>query len=145
MGRSGALPRVFGQVAAKSRTPVKAMVVLMVIGLILIWSSSLMPTVSAVIAASVNAVAIQTCYYYGLAALVAAWTFRRSSRPIRWIGLCLFPALSGLSLIGLGLYAITTFNLVTKIVGLGGFALGILFYRPGRALEPDTALPSVAE
>jgi amino acid transporter len=145
MGRHGALPRVFGEVGAESRTPVKAMVVLMAIGLILIWSSSLMPTVSAVIAASVNAVAIQVCYYYGLAGLVAAWTFRRTPQPVRWIALCLFPALSGLSLIGLGLYAITTFNLVTKIVGLGGFALGILFYRPGRYAGAETALPSVAE
>jgi amino acid transporter len=145
MGRHGALPRVFGEVAVKSQTPVRAMVVLMVIGLILIWSSSLMPTVSAVIAASVNAVAIQVCYYYGLAGLVAAWTFRRTPQPVCWIGLCLFPALSGLALLGLGLYAITTFNLVTKIVGLGGFALGILFYRPGRYAGAEAAMPSVAE
>ena len=31
--------------------------------------------------------------------------------------LCVYPALSGLTLIGLGLYAITTFNLVTTIAG----------------------------
>lgn len=144
MGRDGALPRSFGEIAAKSQTPVKAMYVLIAIGLVLIWSSSLMPTVSAVIAASVNAVAIQVCYYYGLAGLVAAWAFRRTPTPGRWIALCLFPALSGVMLLGLGLYAITTFNLVTKIVGLGGFALGILFYRPGRYMAA-AALPSVAE
>jgi hypothetical protein len=106
------------------------MYVLIAIGLLLIWSSSLMPTVSAVIAASVNAVAIQVCYYYGLAGLVAAWEFRGTTAPGRWVALCLFPALSGLMLLGLGIYAITAFNLVTKIVGLGGFALGIFFYRP---------------
>lgn len=144
MGRDGALPRVFGEIAPKSQTPVKAMYVLIAIGLLLIWSSSLMPTVSAVIAASVNAVAIQVCYYYGLAGLVAAWTFRSTPTPGRWITLCLFPALSGLLLLGLGIYAITTFNLVTKIVGLGGFALGIFFYRPRPYVAPAAA-PSVAE
>ena len=144
MGGGGALPRVFGEIAPKSQTPVKAMYVLIGIGLLLIWSSSLMPTVSAVIAASVNAVAIQVCYYYGLAGLVAAWVFRDSSGPGRWIALCLFPGLSGLLLLGLGIYAITTFNLVTKIVGLGGFALGIFFFRPGYYRAP-AALPSVAE
>ncbi len=144
MGRDGALPRVFGEIAPKSQTPVKAMYVLIGIGLLLIWSSSLMPTVSAVIAASVNAVAIQVCYYYGLAGLVAAWAFRGTPTPGRWITLCLFPALSGLLLLGLGIYAITTFNLVTKIVGLGGFALGIVFYRPRPYVAPAAA-PSVAE
>lgn len=144
MGRDGALPRVFGEIAPKSQTPVKAMYVLIAIGLLLIWSSSLMPTVSAVIAASVNAVAIQVCYYYGLAGLVAAWEFRGTTAPGRWFTLCLFPALSGLLLLGLGIYAITTFNLVTKIVGLGGFALGIFFYRPRSYLAPAAA-PSVAE
>jgi len=144
MGRDGALPRVFGEIAPKSQTPVKAMYVLIAIGLLLIWSSSLMSTVSAVIAASVNAVAIQVCYYYGLAGLVAGWAFRDTRAPGRWITLCLFPALSGLSLLGLGIYAITTFNLVTKIVGLGGFALGIFFYRPRSYMAPAAA-PSVAE
>lgn len=144
MGRDGALPRVFGEIAPKSQTPVKAMYVLIAIGLLLIWSSSLMPTVSAVIAASVNAVAIQVCYYYGLAGLVAAWEFRGTTAPGRWLTLCLFPALSGLLLLGLGIYAITTFNLVTKIVGLGGFALGIFFYRP-RSYAAPMAAPSVAE
>jgi amino acid transporter len=144
MGRDGALPQVFGEIAPKSQTPVKAMYVLIAIGLLLIWSSSLMPTVSAVIAASVNAVAIQVCYYYGLAGLVAAWEFRGTTAPGRWLALCLFPAFSGLLLLGLGIYAITTFNLVTKIVGLGGFALGIFFYRPRTYMAPAAA-PSVAE
>jgi hypothetical protein len=41
-----------------------------------------------------------------------------------------FPALSGLALIGLGVYAITTFDLITKIVGVGGLIAGIVFFRP---------------
>jgi hypothetical protein len=95
--------------------------------------------VSAIITASVNAVAIQVAYYYGLAGLVAAWSFR-GERGLRWLSLSLFPGLSGLTLIGLGVYAITTFTLVTQIVGVGGFALGILFFRPGRyRIEPAMA------
>jgi hypothetical protein len=87
--------------------------------------------VGAIITASVNAVAIQVTYYYGLAGLVAAWRFR-SEPGLKWLALCLFPGISGLMLLGLGVYAITTFNLITQIVGVGGFLLGILFFRPGR-------------
>ena len=131
MGRDGALPRLFGHVSRKTQSPVRAMYLLIGIGLILLWASSLMPSVGAIITASVNAVAIQVTYYYGLAGLVAAWSFRRET-GLRRLGLCLFPGVSGLMLIGLGVYAITTFDLITQIVGVGGFVLGILFYRPGR-------------
>lgn len=132
MGRDGALPRNFGEVSAKTQTPVRAMILLMAIGLALVWTSGLMPSVSTIISSSVSAVGIQVAYYYGLAGLIAAWVFRASYREslVRWLTLCLFPALSGLTLIGLGLYAITTFSLLTTIVGLGGFAIGILFFRP---------------
>jgi len=140
MGRDGAMPHLFGRVSPKTQSPIAAMYVLIGVGLVLIWASSLMPSVSAIITASVKAVAIQVAYYYGLAGLVAAWSFR-NTRGLRWLALCLFPGLSGLILIGLGVYAITTFNLVTQIVGVGGFALGILFFRPRRyRLQEQAAL-----
>jgi amino acid transporter len=131
MGRDGALPRLFGKVSEKTQSPTRAMYLLIGIGLVLLWASSLMPSVGAIITASVNAVAVQVTYYYGLAGLVAAWRFR-AEPGLKWLALCLFPGVSGLMLLGLGVYAITTFNLITQIVGVGGFLLGILFFRPGR-------------
>ena len=80
MGRDGALPRTFGEVGAKTQTPVRAMFVLMGVGLALIWTSGLMPSVSTIISSSVSAVGVQVAYYYGLAGLVAAWVFRTSYR-----------------------------------------------------------------
>jgi amino acid transporter len=139
MGRDGAMPRLFGKVSPKTQSPTTVMYLLIGIGLVLLWGSSLMPSVSAIITASVNAVAIQVTYYYGLAGLVAAWSFR-GQRGVRRLALSLFPGLSGLTLIGLGVYAITTFNLITQIVGVGGFALGILFFRPGRYRAQEQAV-----
>ena len=139
MGRDGAMPRLFGKVSERTQSPVRAMYLLIGIGLVLLWASSLMPSVSAIITASVDAVAIQVTYYYGLAGLAAAWRLR-GARGLKWFLLCLFPGISGLSLIGLGIYAITTFNFITQVVGVGGFLLGILFFRPRRysgMLEPS--------
>ena len=59
---------------------------------------------------------------------------------VQALTLCLFPGVSGLMLIGLGVYAITTFNLITQIVGVGGFALGIFFFRPGRYGRAQAAI-----
>jgi amino acid transporter len=144
MGRDGAMPRSFGEVDARTRTPVRAMMALIALGLLLLWGSSLMPTINAIIADSVRAVGVLVAYYYGLAGLVAArvfWGLRRESIP-RWLALCVFPALSGLALILLGVYALTTFDRTTNIVGIGGLVAGIVFFRPGRFVVADAAVAS---
>lgn len=145
MGREGAMPVHFGVIAEKSQTPIRTMYALIAIGLALIWSSSLMPTVNSVVAASVNAVAVQVAYYYGLAGIVAAWEFRKTPTTGKWLLLCLYPAASGLLILGLGIYAITTFDSVTKFIALGGFLTGALFFRPRGYSKRPIAIPAVAE
>jgi amino acid transporter len=140
MGRDGAMPAQFGAVVPRTRTPVRAMVVLIGMGLLLLWGSSLMPTVNAIIGDSVSAVGVLVAYYYGFAGLAAAWAFRDAWRQSlwRWAGLSLFPGASALALIGLGIYAMTTFDLVTNVVGLGGLLLGIIFFRSRGYATADT-------
>ncbi|HEY5338395.1 MAG TPA: APC family permease, partial [Rhizomicrobium sp.] len=134
MGRDGALPRPFGVVDARTQTPVRAMLVLIAMGLALLWGSSLMPTIAAIIQDGVQAVGVLVAYYYGLAGLVAMVVFRGAWRQSvwRWLMLCVYPALSGISLIVLGVYAVLTFDTVTKVVGIGGLLIGIVFFRPKR-------------
>lgn len=131
MGRDGALPRQFGVVDKRTCTPVRAMLLLMGTGLLLLWGSSFMPTVSAIIGDSVRSVGLLVAYYYGLAGFAAAWFFREEwqSSPARWLAFSVFPALSAAVLIGLGIYAMTTFDLVTNVIGVGGLLSGILFFR----------------
>ena len=142
MGRDGAMPTGFGVVAARTKTPVRAMSVLIAVGLVVLWASSLMPTVNSIIGDSVRAVGVLVAYYYGLAGLVAAWEFRRTFRqsPGHWVALCLFPALSAILLIVLGVYALTTFDIVTNIVAVGGLVAGIAFFRPRRIAGPGAPL-----
>jgi amino acid transporter len=134
MGRDGAMNPMFGFVDKRTQTPVRAMIVLIGVGLVLLWGSSLMPTISQIIADSVNAVGVLVAYYFGLAGLVAAWEFRGEWKKSALSGLwlCAYPALSAIVLIVLGVYAITTFDTITKIVGIGGLAAGIVFFRPKR-------------
>jgi amino acid transporter len=131
MGRDGAMPREFGVVDSRTHTPVRAMLVLIGVGLLLLWGSSLMPTVNQIISDSVRAVGVLVAYYYGLAGLVSAYVFRKE-KLARWAIFCAFPALSGLLLIVLAIYGMTTFDAVTNAVGVGGLAAGILFFRPRR-------------
>jgi amino acid transporter len=133
MGRDRALPSVFGVVSAKTITPVRTMYLLLGLGLVLIIASSFMPTIATILGDSVAAIAVQVCYYYGLAGLVCAWAYKDSYSEslATFIGYAVFPALSAIALFVLGIYAITTYNLTTQIVGIGGLLIGIVFYRPG--------------
>jgi amino acid transporter len=134
MGRDGAMPHRFGVVDARTRTPLRAMLVLIGTGLALLWGSSLMPTLNLIIQDGVRAVGILVAYYYGLAGLVALSAFRNLRRNAfaRWLVVALFPGVSGIALIVLGGYAMTTFDAVTDIVGVGGLLVGIVFFRPRR-------------
>jgi len=145
MGRDGAMSFAFGKVDARTKTPVRAMLVLMGVGLLLLWGSSLMPTVNVIIQDSVRAVGLLVAYYFGLAGLVAAKVFFPLYKEHfgRWLWLCVYPALSGIALIALGVYAISTFDLVTNCVGIGGLVAGIVFFRPGRYRTPKLVEPIV--
>jgi len=133
MGRDRALPTTFGVVQEKTLTPVRTMYLLLGLGLVMIFLSSFMPTIATILGDSVSAIAVQVCYYYGLAGLVCTWAYRDTYKTsmATFLGYAVFPGLSAIALFVLGIYAITTFNLTTQIVGIGGLALGIVFYRPG--------------
>jgi amino acid transporter len=132
MGRDRALPATFGVVQERTLTPVRTMYLLLAVGLVMIFVSSFLPSIATILSDSVSAIAVQVCYYYGLAGLVCAWVYRDSFRESvgTWIAYVAFPALSALALFGLGIYAIIGYNLTTKIVGIGGLLIGIIFYRP---------------
>jgi amino acid transporter len=145
MGRDRSMPTAMGHVDARTRTPVRTMLVLIGLGLVMIFLSGFFPSVNNVIATSIAAVAIQVCYYYGLAGLVCAWSYRKefSTSMGSFVLYCLYPLLSAISLIGLGIYAMTTYNALTLEIGLGGLVIGIIFYRPKG--WGSTFLPAPAE
>ncbi|MHB1542535.1 MAG: APC family permease [Steroidobacteraceae bacterium] len=132
MGRDRALPGCFGEVHARTVTPVRTMYLLLAVGLVAIFGASLMPSVASILADSVNAIAVQVSYYYGLAGLVCAWLYRWSYRESlgTFLKYVAAPALSAVILMTLGIYAISTFDMITRMVGIGGLIAGILFFRP---------------
>ena len=132
MGRDGAMPRTFGVVDAKTQTPARTMYLLIGLGLAMIFLASFISTVGQILADSVKAIALQVCYYYGVAGFSSAWLFR-DTRKTDWPKFLLYavyPALSAAALAILAVYAFTTFDMLTRIVGVGGLLLGAVFMRP---------------
>ena len=132
MGRDGAMPTTFGVVSERSQTPVRTMYLLLGLGLLMIGLASFIPTVGLILSDSVKAIAIQVCFYYGAAGFASAWLYRKSGNadPFTFLIYAVFPALSAGSLIVLALYALTTFDNLTRVVGVGGLIAGVLFIRP---------------
>lgn len=142
MGRDGSAPRLFGVVQAKTQTPVRTMYLLLGLGLVVIFLASFLPTLNLILADSVKAIALQVCYYYGLAGFACAWLYRDAYRtsPRRFAGYVVFPALSAATLLVLACYAFWTFDTVTRVVGVGGLLIGAVFYRPKGYAKPAPLL-----
>ncbi len=132
MGRDRALPTALGYTSNTNQSPTWAMYVIIVLGLMMIFMASFLPTVAKIVSESLNAMAIQVCYYYGLAGFVCFWEYRLSYRKSfsTFLSYGVFPLLSGITLVVLAGYAITTFDTWTRVVGIGGLVAGIVFYNP---------------
>jgi amino acid transporter len=148
MGRDGALPHYLGQVSQKTQTPMPATYWLIGTGLVGILLTGFMPSVGSILSDGVTASGLQVAYYFGMAGLVSAWVFRKTYREswLYWLGFSVFPGISAVFLIGLGLFAITTFNTTTTAVGVGTLLAGIVFFRPRRyRLDADLPLGAVEQ
>ncbi len=127
MARSRTMPRRFGRLQAGFRTPLAATILIMLLGLGLLGLSSTMPSVASIIRGSVNAIGIQAAFYYGLAALAAAWEkrSRAGSVGVLLTGIA-WPLLSAAALFAVAFYSIPTLDLTALLVGVGGILSGIL-------------------
>ena len=127
-GRDGALHPRYATLHRNWQTPWVATAVVTGIGLLLIFLSSFLPSVSALIRLSVNAIGFQVACYYSLAGFACAWHFRATAfaSADRFVFLFLWPALSALFLVFIALYSIPTFDLLTHVVGIGGIVIGVI-------------------
>jgi amino acid transporter len=127
-GRDGALHPRYATVHPTWQTPWVATAVVSGLGFVLIFLSSLLPTVSDLIRTSVNAIGFQVCCYYSLSGFACAWYFRRTAlqSPRQFVFLFLWPLLSATFLVFVGGYSIPTFDWLTDVIGIGGIAIGIV-------------------
>jgi amino acid transporter len=131
MGRDGSIPRFLGVIHERTRTPVNAMYLILGLGLVLMFLASFMSSLGAILVTAVTAISLQVSFYYCLAGLACAWLYRDTWRtPGRFAFYVIYPLAGALCLAAAGGYAFLQFDTLTRIVGLGGLMLGMLFFRP---------------
>jgi amino acid transporter len=141
--RDGSLHPRYAKIHPVWRTPWVATLTIAILGLTFLLLSSHFPSVNTIIQDSVNAIGFQVAFYYSLAGLACAWHYRgRAFDSIRNLLLLqIWPLVSAGFLIFIAIYSIPTFDTTTKVVGLGGIAIGVVplllnRFRSRHALRP---------
>ena len=128
MARDRMLHPAYGRVHPEWQTPWVATIVIWGLGMLLLLTSSYMPSVKAILESSILAIGFQICFYMSLAGFACAWHYRGYLRAGvgKGISYVLWPLLSGLFMVFIALYSIPSFDLLTNLLGGGGLLIGFI-------------------
>lgn len=128
MARDGMLNPVYARIHAGWQTPWVATLVIWLLGMLLLFTSSYMPSVKEILASSILAIGFQICFYMSLAGFACAWHYRFKFRCgiTQAITYVLWPLLSGVFMVFIAVYSIPTFDLITNLLGAGGLLIGFI-------------------
>jgi amino acid transporter len=140
MGRDNSLPSMLGTTHQKFKTPLWATAISAIITLVLFLVSTLMGSINSILTDANNAIGIQICFYYGLAAVSVITIYRKelfkSFKNFFFIGL--WPAIGALFMIFIFIEIIPViphFVAIDKsvaldtrawVLGLGSIVVGII-------------------
>jgi amino acid transporter len=134
MARDEMLHPRYAKIHPEWQTPWIATLAIWLLGIVLLFSSSYMPSVSAILQSSILAIGIQICFYMSLAGFACAWHYRAmlTENPVGSLTHVVWPFLGAAFMVFIGIYSIPTFDNITLAVGVGGLAIGFLPLLLGR-------------
>lgn len=134
MARDNALHPRYAKVHPEWQTPWVATLVIWLLGVILLFSSSYMPSVKSILDSSILAIGFQICFYMSLSGFACAWHYRSHLKHgiVAAVSYVIWTTLSAGFMVFIALYSIPTFNLVTNIIGIGGILIGVVPLALGR-------------
>jgi amino acid transporter len=128
MARDKMLHPRYANIHPEWQTPWIATLVIWGLGIVLLFASSYMPTVSLILQSSILAIGIQICFYMSLAGYACAWHYRGMMKT-NFIGSLthvVWPFFAAAFMVFIGLYSIPTFDTITLIIGIGGLVIGAI-------------------
>ena len=128
MARDKMLHPRYASIHPEWQTPWIATMVIWGLGVIMLFSSSYMPSVSAILQSSILAIGIQICFYMSLAGFACAWHYRSHLKSgfRDAMSHVIWPFLGALFMVFIGVYSIPTFDNITLAIGIGGLLIGAL-------------------
>ncbi len=128
MGRDRVIGASFGEVHPIYKTPWLGSLTISALGLVLFLLSTFSPSVGALTTSLINAIGLQVVFYYGLAGIACAWFYRKTFKGdvLGLIAKGVWPMLSAVFLLVVGVISMTTFDRFTNIVSIGSIAIGVI-------------------
>ena len=130
MARDNMLHPRYAAIHPEWQTPWVATAVIWGLGVVMLFSSSYMPSVSAILESSILAIGLQICFYMSLAGYACAWYYRGmlsgGSGARDAVSHVIWPFLGAGFMTFIGLYSIPTFDTITLTIGIGGLAIGAI-------------------
>lgn len=128
MARDRMLHPRYAVVHPEWQTPWIATLAIWFYGVVLLFGSTYLPTVKAMLDSSILAIGLQICFYMGLAGFACAWHYRNKLKtgPGQAISYVVWPFASAAFMVFVALYSIPTFDTLTVLIGVGGLAIGFL-------------------
>ena len=128
MGRDRTLPTALGHVHKVRKTPVVATFVVAALSVALFVGSNYVGSISTILTDGYNAIGLQICIYYGLAALSVVILYRRQlfKSVGNFIFMGLWPLLGALFMGYIFVKVIPGLNTTTLVVGLGAMGIGLI-------------------
>ncbi len=135
MGRDNMLHPRYSKIHPTWQTPVLATFVIWFLGVLLLFSSSFMPSVKKILESSILAIGFQICFYMSLAGFACAWHYRSKLREGAYnaVSYVLWPLFAALFMVFIALYSIPTFDAITVVMGIGGILIGFIPLYLGRS------------
>ncbi len=128
MARDRMLHPRYAHIHPEWQTPWIATGVIWVLGVLLLFVSSALPTVDAILHSSILAIGFQICFYMSLAGFACAWHYRSKLNAGIYpaFSYVLWPLSAALFMVFISIYSIPTFDLVTNLCGIGGLLIGAI-------------------
>jgi amino acid transporter len=141
MSRDRMLHPRYARIHPEWQTPFIATLVIWALGVFLLFASSYMPTVSAILESSILAIGIQICFYMSLAGYACAWHYRKmiSTDFVGSLTHVFWPLIGAGFMTFIGLYSIPTFDTITLVIGVGGLLIGVIPLVLGKMRSPQPA------
>jgi amino acid transporter len=128
MGRDGTLSRSLGKVHSKYKTPIVATVTITIVGLGLFVGSQFIGSLGTIMTDAIAAIGVQISIYYALAGYSVVVLFRKMIFKSfkNFILMGLWPLIGAVFMTTMFIKVIPTLDSLTKIVGVGTIALGLI-------------------
>lgn len=128
MARDEMLHPRYAHIHPEWQTPWVATFVIWFLGVVLLFSSSWMPSVKSILESSILAIGFQICFYMSLAGFACAWHYRAKLRDGLYaaVSYVLWPLVGALFMVFIAVYSIPTFDTITNLLGIGGLVIGFI-------------------